>query len=365
MSDTAVAAVWYGTEDRFRLAELPLPRLAPGDALVENRSATLCGSDLHTIAGERSTPLPTILGHEMIGDVIDVGGLVQTHDGRRIEPGMRVTWSTGASCGRCARCARGLPQKCETLRKYGHEAITDDWQLSGGLASHCHVRAGTALVAVPTTLPDQVATPANCATATVASGLRALAARAGEAAVVQGCGMLGLTAVGYLRSLGVSVVACDVDPSRLALAARCGATAATEPGGLREAVLELTRGEGAECAVDMSGSDAAVSATLDLLATGGRLALVGSVFPTAGIRLVPETVVRGLLTVTGVHNYAPEDLVNAVAFLSEHADDEVFGSFVPDVFPLGEIERAVRHATEKRPPRVAIDPHWRHGGEER
>lgn len=357
MAATALAAVWHGPEERFRLTDLPLPRLGAGDVLVQNHAATLCGSDLHTIAGERSTPLPTVLGHEMVGEVVAVGGHVETFDGRPVEPGMRVTWSIGASCGTCVRCARGIPQKCLKLRKYGHEALTDDWQLSGGLASHCHVVAGTALVVVPDGVPDAVAAPANCATATVTCAARMLGIRAGETVVVQGCGMLGLTTIAYLRSLDVgNVVACDVDPTRRALAERCGATATAAPDDLRETVLALTEGEGAECAVDVSGSDAAVRAALDLLAIGGRLGLVGSVFPTPGIQLAPESVVRRLLTVTGVHNYAPADLATAVAFLDAHADHEVFASFVPDVFGLRDVELAVEHANEKRPPRVAIDP---------
>jgi len=105
----------------------------------------------------------------------------------------------------------------------------------------------------------------------------------------------------------------------------------------------------------MSGSDAAVRAALDLLAIGGRLGLVGSVFPTPGIELSPETVVRRLLTVTGVHNYAPGDLAAAIAFLDQ-ADHELFSAFVPDVYPLARLGDAVGHAVHARPPRVAIDP---------
>src|SRR5690606_1932517 len=173
-ADTALAAIWHGTDARFRLTELPLPRPRSGEVLVRNRAATLCGSDLPTIAGGRTTPLPTVLGHEMVGEVVDVGGGALTVDGRPVEPGMRVTWSIGASCGSCVRCTRGIPQKCLRLRKYGHEAVEPDWQLSGGLASHCHVVAGTAFVEVPATVLDAVAAPANCATATITCPVRRL-----------------------------------------------------------------------------------------------------------------------------------------------------------------------------------------------
>lgn len=357
MAKTATAAVWNGPAEGFRLSDVPLPTLAAGEVLVETRAATLCGSDLHTIAGERETPLPTVLGHEMVGDVVGVGGRAETHDGRPVEPGMRVTWTIGASCGTCRRCVRGLPQKCVALRKYGHAAMTGDWALSGGLASHCHLVAGTGIVAVPDSMPDALSTPANCATATVVCAARKIGVAAGETVVVTGCGMLGLTTVAYLRSLGVrDVVACDVDAARRSLAERAGASVAVAPDELAGAVRELTGGEGVEAVLDMSGSNAAITSALDLLAIGGRLGLVGSVFPTPAIEIVPEAMVRGLLTVTGVHNYAPDDLVEAVRFLDEHADRALFCGFVPDTFPLDRLDDAVAHAVAKRPPRVAVDP---------
>ncbi|WP_037062691.1 zinc-binding dehydrogenase [Pseudonocardia acaciae] len=356
MTTTAVAAAWHGPDLGFRLTEVPLPSLAAGEVLVSTRTATLCGSDLHTIAGDRDVELPTVLGHEMVGDVVGTGGAVTAEGGERLEPGMRVTWTVGASCGSCPRCARGFPQKCASLRKYGHARMDPPWRLSGGLASHCHLLAGTGVVVVPDGLADEVAAPANCATATVVCAVRRLDVRAGETVVVTGCGMLGLTAVAYLRSLGVTdVVASDVDPARRALAARLGADAVT-PDALSERVLDGTGGEGAAAAVDLSGHNSAIAAALELLAIGGRLGLVGSVFPTPALDLVPETVVRRLLTILGVHNYAATDLVEAVRFLDTSADQGMFREFVSGPFGLDRLDEAVRHATGHRPPRVSVTP---------
>lgn len=364
--ENAVAAVWHGPAEGFRLTELPLPALGLGEVLVETRAATLCGSDLHTVAGERETPVPTVLGHEMVGVVVDARGPVRTYDGREVVPGMRISWSVGAACGSCVRCRRGLPQKCRTLRKYGHEAITGDWQLSGGLASHCHLRPGTAIVAVPDALPDEVVAPANCATATIVSAARRVALtmvtppdprNGGEHVVIQGCGMLGLTAIAYVRSRGAGMItACDVAPVRRSWARRCGADAVTAPEDLHETVAELTGGEGAEVVLDLSGNSAAVRAALDLLAIGGRLGLVGSVFPSPAIEVDPEMIVRRLLTVAGIHNYGPGDLATAVDFLDRMADRDLFRGFVPETFPLAGIDDAVAHAGRERPPRVGIDP---------
>jgi putative phosphonate catabolism associated alcohol dehydrogenase len=354
--ETAVAAAWHGPNTGFRLTEVPLPTLAEGEVLVRTRAVTLCGSDLHTIAGHREVELPTVLGHEMVGDVIDTGGPVLAEDGRPLVPGTRITWTIGASCGECARCHRGLPQKCASLRKYGHTRMSEPWLLNGGLASHCHLVAGTGLVTVPAGITDEVVAPANCATATVVCAVRRLGVRAGETVIVSGCGMLGLTAVAYLRSLGVAdVLACDVDPSRRALATTLGA-ASVAPDGLVDLVRDATAGEGADVAIELSGQNAAISSTLGLLAIGGRLGLVGSVFPTPPVGVVPETVVRRLLTIVGVHNYATTDLVEAVGFLDRSAQSELFGEFVSGAFALDRLDDAVFHATEHRPPRVSVIP---------
>src|SRR5690606_7982528 len=135
---------------------------------------TLCGSDLHTLQGKRDVPVPTILGHEVVGRVADWGGTAPPVDlvGAPLGHGDRGTWAIAASCGVCFFCLRGIPQKCESLFKYGHEQLAERHLLSGGLATHCHLTKNSAVLQLPEELPDKVASPANCATATVAAALR-------------------------------------------------------------------------------------------------------------------------------------------------------------------------------------------------
>lgn len=362
-TDDATAAVWRGPGGGFAIERIPLPgSLADGEVLVRVRLATLCGSDLHTVAGERETPLPTVLGHEMVGDVLGTAGTVRTTTGEPVRPGMRISWSVGASCGHCARCRREMPQKCVQLAKYGHAAITDDWRLNGGLSTHAHLLPGTGIVRVPEVVHDRVAVPANCATATIVSAVHAARPDRGETVVVQGCGMLGLTAIAYLRALGHHpVLGCDPDPRRRELAARAGATDTVAPEELSERVRVLTDGEGAGAVLDLTGNSPAVQAGLGLLGHGGRMVLVGSVFPSPPVSVDPEQVVRRLLTVTGVHNYRPDDLETAMEFLGslDEQTSDLFRDFVPRVFPLSRIGDAVTYANSARPPRVAIDP-WDH-----
>lgn len=130
--------------------------LQAGERLVRVTACTICGSDLHTLAGRRTAPAPSILGHEAVG--IEVA------------TGRRVTWSILACCGECDRCRRGMEQKCERLFKYGHGMHAG--APSGGLSELIVLRPGTLVLEVPEGLADEVVCPANCATATVAACLR-------------------------------------------------------------------------------------------------------------------------------------------------------------------------------------------------
>ena len=354
---TARAAVWDGAG--FQVARFPLPEPGPGEALVRVRMATICGSDLHTLRGARPAPVPIVLGHEAVGHVVAAGPGIRTCSGAPVVEGMRLTWTIGTSCGECRPCVRGLSQKCAHRRKYGHERSVPEWRLSGGFADHCHLLAGTGSVEVPPEVPDAVITPANCATATVVNAVRRAAPGADDVVVVQGCGMLGLTALAYLRHLGVrAIAASDPHPARRRAALRFGAAVATAPERLDAEVRELSGGEGAAAVLELSGSGAAAAASLDLLGTGGHLVLVGSVLPVAELDVAPEAVVRRLLTISGVHNYGLDDLAEAVRFLATGVRHEDFAALVPSAFPLDSVAAAVSAADRGEAPRVAIAPGW-------
>ncbi|WP_197501496.1 zinc-binding dehydrogenase [Mycobacterium sp. 852002-51057_SCH5723018] len=350
-ADTATVAVWSGVEKGFSLQCQPLPRLRPDEVLVAVELATICGSDLHTIAGDRPTPVPTVLGHEAVGSIVATGGAAHGHDGRPLGAGDRVTWTIGTACGECRRCRRGLPQKCLSGRKYGHEAIDDHWRLNGGLATHCHLVAGTGLVRVPQRLPAAVAAPANCATATVVCAARRVGLGADDSVVVLGCGMLGLTAVAYARGRGVQhVIACDVDGSRREMALEFGAAAACGPNEIASAAWEY----GADVIFELSGDRAAVRAAFDIVDVGGRIALVGSVSPGPEIGFEPSGYVKNLTTVVGCHNYRLDDLAEAVDFLVRTDSQEPLAGLVPHPYRLHDIDIAVGAALSGAAPRIAI-----------
>lgn len=351
MADNATAVVWHG--DGFAMESHRLPEPGPGEVLVEVRMSTICGSDLHTIAGHRATPVPTVLGHEIVGTVAATGGAVPDHRGAVLRPGDRVTWTIGTACRTCVRCTRGVPQKCLTVRKYGHEKMTGEWWLNGGFATHCHLPAGTGIVRVPDALSDEVATPANCATATVVCAARRAGLRAGDTVVVLGCGMLGLTAVAYAVDQGAAaVVACDLDEGRRSVALGFGATVACGPDDLAAAVADVSGGFGADVVIEVSGSSSAVRSAFGLVGVDGRIALVGSVSPAPEVAFEPSAFVKNLSTVVGSHNYGVLDLAEAIDFLARAP--QPFADLVPTSYPLAEYTEAIADARTGRAPRIAI-----------
>ncbi len=362
---TSQAAIFNAPGSPLVTVALPLREPRAGEVRVRITCCTICGSDVHTYRGRRSTPTPTVLGHEILGviDMIGEGREMLDHEGHPLRVGDRITWSIAANCGDCFYCNDALPQKCEHLFKYGHEKVSDDHPLSGGLAQHCLLAPGTAIVRVPESVSDLVACPANCATATVAAALRMARIKPGQTVLIQGMGALGLTASAMARSMGAKhVIGCDVVEDRLELGRRFGVTHTVRMGDaegdaqLAGLARELTAGRGIDRAIELSGSRPAMQAAVPLLRIGGRYVLVGAVCPTDNIAINPEMVVRRMLTILGLHNYTPDDLLAAVRFLTEHHRTYPFEQLVQGSWPLSEADGAFQYAIEHHALRVAIRP---------
>ena len=195
-------------------------RLEPGAALCKVKMSTICGSDLHTVCGRRTEPAPLILGHEIIGEIIALGNDLRNDGfGDELKVGDRVSWSIMASCGRCFYCRLDLPQKCEKLRKYGHTCCNEPPHLTGGYAEYIYLFPGTAIYRIPADVPDEIATPANCALSTVINAVEIIGLKKGESVLIQGAGLLGLNLVGLAVEAGArKIFVTDIAKSRLDLA---------------------------------------------------------------------------------------------------------------------------------------------------
>src|SRR5262245_55410381 len=113
MQGHAWGLVFDGAGRLLHRQEFPLPTLGQDGLLVEITARNLCGTLLHTYEGRRTTPCPTILGHEIIGRIAALPDDTPRHDfaGLPLRVGDRVVWTIAASCGRCFYCTHQLPQK--------------------------------------------------------------------------------------------------------------------------------------------------------------------------------------------------------------------------------------------------------------
>jgi alcohol dehydrogenase len=360
----SLAMVFHGVRQPLALERFPLPEPDGGEVLVRVRCATICGSDLHSYFGRRHSPAPAVLGHEMVGEIVATGGSAFDYDGVLLRPGDRVTWSMVWSCGDCFYCRRGLQPKCERLMKFGHEAIVPGRALTGGMAEYCHLPRGTAIVHVPPNLPDVVASPANCATATVAAVFRHAGAVVDETLVIHGAGMLGLTACAMAASAGAAhVVAIEPDPRRRQMALQFGAALAIDsglaPAEIADQVKELTMGRGADAGLEFSGYPDSMELGISLLRPGGRFLMAGATFPSRPAQLPAEQLVRRMIRIAGVYNYTPQDLKAALVFLAGAVDRYPFVELVAAAYPLDDANAAIAFAEKERPLRVALIPRER------
>lgn len=341
---SAVAMAFLGEGHPHEAVAVPGVALAVDDVLVAIELSTICGSDVHTVLGRRSAPVPLVLGHESVGRVIEVGEAgADAADGTPLRIGDRVVWSVTISCGRCDRCAAGITQKCRELGKYGHERVSAHRELTGGFASHVQLRRGTTIVRVPEALPAAALAPASCATATAYAAVRRGAAGRdldGVRVRVHGAGLVGLSAVAIAVSEGAIVDVVDPNPDRRRLARRFGA----EPDA-----------HAAEPEISIEASGHAVADAIADVAVGGTVVLVGSVFPADAVPLDAEAIVRRMVTITGVHNYAGSDLAAAVEFLAGPGRAFPFAEMVGTVHPLADLDHAISLAAAPgAAPRIGV-----------
>lgn len=325
---SASALVWLGGSD-FELRAIDLPQPGDGELLVRVDTATVCGSDRHSVTGRRPAAFPSILGHEGVGHIEATGSDAVLVDGSPARGGDRVVWSVTAPCMQCDRCIQGRTAKCRAVLKTGHEPIDGPWPLSGTYSTHILLRQHQPVVQVPPEVADGSAAAAGCALATVMAAVEAAGTLNGRSVLISGVGMLGLMAAAVALTQGAALVeVSDPDPRRVALAAELGAEES-----LSDAPMDVV--------FDFSGNIGAVGDCFERLDIGGVLVLVGSVSPGPVVPIDPERLVRGWHTITGVHNYEPRHLQEAVDFLTTYGRmidwDQVLSESVrldevPDLF---------------------------------
>lgn len=328
------AAVYHGPRD-LRIADVPEPSSpAPGAAIVRVRRAAICGTDAtEWDHGPLLARPPVTLGHEFMGEIVDVGS---PDDGFVV--GQRVVSGAGVWCGACEWCLRGRTNLCADYKTLG-------LHIDGGLAGYVDVPTKT-LVAVSDKLSDDTAALAQ-PLAVALHAVRRSGVRAGESCVVLGVGGIGAFIVAGAKAAGASpLIALDVEDARLATASALGASQAinARDRDIAEVIRGATDGVGPDVIIEATGAPHAPAAAIAAVKRGGRVLLVGLQGAPRELDLLQATVNEIEITTTLAH-VCTQDLPEAVTML---ASGNVAVATIEKTIPLGDlVEQGIKPLAER------------------
>lgn len=255
--------------DGLALRRVAVPEPGPGEIRLRVRLAGVCGTDMHIYHWAprmaRRMALPRVMGHEVCGVVDAVGGGVTN-----VQVGDQVSLESHISCGVCRPCRMDQRHLCADTKYPGID-------IDGGFAEWVVVPADIAWVNPPGMSPQVSAMmePFGIAVHVCGEGTGV----AGQSVLVNGCGPIGLMAVGVARALGArQVIAVDVNPLRLAMAERMGADqiADARTQDIVKLAQDLTHGDGVDVAIESTGAESGLKASLAALRRGGDYRLFGA-----------------------------------------------------------------------------------------
>jgi threonine 3-dehydrogenase len=273
------------------LEEIPEPQVGINDVLIRVRKSAICGTDVHIwnwdAWAQKTIPVPMAIGHEFVGTVAAMGSNV--HD---LKIGDVVSGEGHIVCGRCRNCLAGRRHLCKDTKGVGVNR-------PGAFAEYICIPVSNVWHADPRIPLDILAIfdPFGNATHT-ALMFEVL----GEDVLITGAGPIGIMATAVAKHAGARyVVTTDLNPYRLDLAKKMGATIALDvrEKNLAQVQKELGMKEGFDVGLEMSGNAIALRDMLDNMCHGGRIAMLG--IPTQEIAIDWNKVIFNMLTIQGIY----------------------------------------------------------------
>jgi alcohol dehydrogenase, propanol-preferring len=297
------AAVLHAFKRPLSLEEVARPEAGADEVLIEVEVCGVCHSDLHVADGDWTqlagiVKKPLILGHEIVGRVVERGAAVQS-----VQVGERVgvPWVQW-TCGQCEFCREGNENLCVQQRITGV-------MVDGGYAEYAKAPASH-VAKIPDTLPSEQAAPLLCAGVTVHRALKQAKIRAGQRLAVFGVGGLGHIAVQIGRAAGAEVTAIDISEEKLALAKSLGA-ARTLNAAKNNVVKEVRGSGGVHVALVTSAAKSAYDMAFYCVRPTGTLLVVG--LPAKDISFPPVLMAAGEIHIKASAVGTREDLGEVLA----------------------------------------------------
>ena len=285
------AVVKARSEPGLELQEMPLPEVGPNDVRIRVQKASICGTDVHIYNwdawAQKTVPVPLVIGHEFVGTIDQVGSAVKD-----FKEGDLVTTEGHIVCGHCRNCLAGRRHLCPNTKGIGVNR-------AGAFAEFVSVPSSNLWRCDPSIPLDVISCsdPLGNAVHTALSF-----DLVGEDVLITGAGPIGCMAIPIAKMAGArKVVITDVNPYRLDLARKMGATMAIDvrTTKLQDAMDELEMKEGFDIGLEMSGNPKAFTDMLDVMVNGGRIAMLGIMPGSAAIDW--NLVVFHGLTIKGIY----------------------------------------------------------------
>lgn len=273
------------------MEEVPKPSIGPNDVLIRVRQASICGTDVHIYNwdewSQKTIPVPMVIGHEFMGEIVDLGSAVTG-----FTVGERVSGEGHVTCGHCRNCRAGRRHLCRNTVGVGVNR-------QGCFAEFVSVPAVN-VFRLPDDVPDDIASffdPLGNAVHTALSF-----DLVGEDVLITGAGPIGVMAAAVARHVGARhVVVTDVNDYRLDLARKMGATRAVnvQSSTLEDTMRDLKMTEGFDVGLEMSGNGDAFRGMLGAMNHGGRVAILG--IPPGSVSIDWSQVIFKGLVLKGVY----------------------------------------------------------------
>jgi threonine 3-dehydrogenase len=273
------------------LEEIPKPSFGINDVLIRVQKTGICGTDVHIYQwddwAQKTIPVPMAIGHEFVGEIVQVGSNVAD-----FHPGDIVSGEGHVTCGRCRNCLAGRRHLCAQTHGVGVNRpgafaefislpMANIWRHNPGINREVAAIFDPFGNAVHTALSFPVT---------------------GEDVLITGAGPIGIMAIPVVRHAGARhVVITDMNPYRLDLARRMGATLAINPNetSLAEVQKQLHMAEGFDVGLEMSGNAVALRDMIANMSHGGKVALLG--IPAKESQMDWRQVIFNMITIKGIY----------------------------------------------------------------
>jgi L-iditol 2-dehydrogenase len=339
------AAVAYGGET-IGLEEWTLPSPRQGEIVLRVRACGLCGSDLAKMF-QHKLQAPTVLGHEIAGEVIRVGADVD-----RFQVGDRVVVAHHVPCYACHYCRHGSYSMCRRFKESNLHP--------GGFAEEVLVPADHVQLTT-LRLPEHVSFDAGSFTEPLACCLRSLRRwnlQPADVVLLVGLGPMGLLMAQLVHAHHGIVIGTDLDEKRLDFAKRIGVDmvcSAADVERLTNLVRDRTQTRGCDVVVLTAGHGGTVQEALQWVRDGGTITLFGNLALQPPAQLDPNVLYYREITLQGSYSPSPLELVQALHLIASHAVN--VDLLITHRLPLEQLPQAVELARTRRAIKAIINPY--------